>query len=82
MQRASEERRAALRKGYLSEPTAVYPGANGDDPAYYAERAAIERAHASAATNEEVASVHENLACRYAALAAGRTIKAGSPKRR
>ena len=53
-----------------------------DDAAYFAQRAATEREQAIGAVNEVVASVHETLACRYAALAAARAKSHDAPEQR
>jgi hypothetical protein len=43
---------------------------NGEDAAYYNERAAAERRLAAMSENEEVAAIHEELARQYDALVA------------
>jgi hypothetical protein len=53
---------------YISSP-AMMLNVHRDDAASFARRAVTEREHAISAPNEVVASVHEIMAGRYAAMA-------------
>jgi hypothetical protein len=67
-----------MKKGYSNDPCSGLPRASAN-AAYYYGRAEIEREHAISASNEVMASVHQKLACRYAALATQLSSGTGAP---
>jgi hypothetical protein len=67
-----------MHKGYSNDPRSDAPRGVAN-AAYYSQRAAFERAHAVSASNEVVASVHEKLACRYAAVATELSARSDAP---